>query len=440
MTINRYRANSLKSAMEKAIAELGPEAKILQVKKIEGFSGDRPEQVEIIAVVDDENKKDKITRYENRQNSLNMLIKDEFDDKKIDNEEKPTKSYKTLAEALRSYNRSADTTTVKKSDDTNSKNPSYVYHSCESKSPLIKDSLIQQKKLIYSENPNITDNTGNIVIEDIDRPRRSIGSRSRISQILHECLTRNQVSGDIAYDILSLLNDEKYESKYEDRSPNVRDYLTDYMQSKIDISGGLDKSGKVVILIGPTGVGKTTTLAKLAAQYHFQKEKNVGLVTIDAYRIAAIDQLRTYAQIMSIPLKVALTPDQLWKCINDYNDMDIVLVDTPGRSHLNRREVKAIEEFLEAAQPADTHLLVSASIKDDDAFAVVDSFAPDYVQKLIFTKLDETASYGLILNVCTKVKKPISYFTIGQNVPDDIKLADIKYLVDLFVTRSRVFK
>lgn len=421
MKINRYRANSLKSAMEKAIAELGPEAKILQVKKIDGFSSDRPEQVEIIAVVDDEYRKDRTTRYEAKRNSLDILVKEESYDKKT-NEEKPTKSYKTLAEALKSYNKSVDTT-VQKSDNTGS-----------------NSDLIRQKSLIYTESPKLTDNTNQIIIDDTDRPRRSIGSRSRISQVLHECLTKNKVSGDVSYDILSLLNDEKYESKYEDRNPGVRDYLTDYMQSKIEISGGLEKSGKVVILIGPTGVGKTTTLAKLAAQYHFQKEKNVGLITIDAYRIAAIDQLRTYAQIMSIPLKVALTPDQLWKCINDYNDTDIILVDTPGRSHLNEKDVKSIEEFLEAAQPADTHLLISASIKDDDAFDIVESFAPDYVQKLIFTKLDETKSYGLILNVSTKVKKPISYFTIGQNVPDDIKLADIKYLVDLFVAKNRIFR
>ncbi|MGB9595998.1 MAG: flagellar biosynthesis protein FlhF [Candidatus Poribacteria bacterium] len=429
MKINRYRANSLKSAMEKAIAELGPEAKILQVKKIDGLSNDRLEQVEIIAVVDDEYRKDKTTRYDVRRNSLDILIKDESYDKKT-NEEKPTKSYKTLAEALKSYNKSSNTTIMdQKSYDT------------VSRSPLIVNSdLIQQKSTIHSENPKLTDNANQIVMDDADRPRRSIGSRSRISQILHECLTKNKVSGDVSYDILSLLNDERYESKYEDRNPSVRDYLTDYMQSNIEISGGLEKSGKVVILIGPTGVGKTTTLAKLAAQYHFQKDKNVGLVTIDAYRIAAIDQLRTYAQIMSIPLKVALTPDQLWKCINDYNDMDIILVDTPGRSHLNEKEVKSIEEFLEAAQPADTHLLISASVKDDDAFDIVESFAPDYVQKLIFTKLDETTSYGLILNVSAKVKKPLSYFTIGQNVPDDIKLADIKYLVDLFVTKNRTFR
>jgi flagellar biosynthesis protein FlhF len=118
--------------------------------------------------------------------------------------------------------------------------------------------------------------------------------------------------------------------------------------------------------------------------------------------------------------------------------MDLILVDTPGRSHLNKNEVKNIEEFLEAAQPADTHLLISASTKDNDAYTIVETFAPEYVQKLIFTKLDETLSFGSILNISVKLKKPISYLTTGQNVPDDIRLADIDFLVDLFVTKNRV--
>jgi flagellar biosynthesis protein FlhF len=472
MTINRYRANSLKSAMEKATAELGPEAKILQVKKIEGFSNDRPEQVEIIAVVDEDIpmiKRNEIegqslrSRSDNnvKRNSINMLVNDDLDDDfqsfdRNDNNKKQNKTdkqqarpYRTLTDALRSYSNTTNSDSQKgQSTDA----PSIAQKLKDQKIGIGKseDRSIQnnqsQPKSIYENPKTFSSNLDRISDEPKNRKHlqeienHSIGSRSRISQILHECLLRNQVNGELSYDILSLLNDEKHESMYDDGEPGIRDYLTYFMENRINISGSLDKSRKVIALIGPTGVGKTTTLAKLAAQYHFQKDKNVGLITIDAYRIAAIDQLKTYAQIMSIPLKVALTPEQLLKCINDYSDMDIVLIDTPGRSHLNIREIKAIEEFLEAAQPADTHLLISASIKDDDALTVVESFAPDYVRKFIFTKLDETASFGLILNLCAKIKKPISYLTMGQNVPDDIKPADIKYLVDLFVTKNRINK
>lgn len=467
MTINRYRANSLKSAMGKATEELGPDAKILQVKKIDGFSSNRPEQVEIIAVVDEDipmTRKDEIrgqalsSRSESnvKRNSINMLVNDNLDDnlqnsdrdtnsEKQEKIDKPqAKPYRTLTDALRSYNNATNSNSRKEQSD---EVPTIAQRIKDQKTGIEKED--QSAKNDPLKSPNVYENpktfSGNLdrmpdEPKNRKHPQRvenqSIGSRSRVSQILHECLSRNQVDGELSYDILSLLNDEKRESMYDDRDPGVRDYLTYFMESRINISSSLDKSKKVIILIGPTGVGKTTTLAKLAAQYHFQKDKNVGLITIDAYRIAAIDQLKTYAQIMSIPLKVALTPDQLLKCIDDYNDMDLVLIDTPGRSHLNGREIKAIEEFLEAAQPADTHLLIPASIKDNDAFTVVESFAPDYVRKLIFTKLDETASFGLILNVCAKVGKPISYLTMGQNVPDDIKLADIKYLVDLFVTKK----
>jgi flagellar biosynthesis protein FlhF len=437
--------------MEKATAELGPDAKILQVKKVDGFSSDRPEQVEIIAVVDEDIPKttrneinDQTLRPKSENNiklnSINMLVNDDLEDnsqntknhnnKKQDETDKTqVKPYRTLSDALRSYNNATNSDSQK---DQSAKN-----------NPLQPKNVYENSKTFSSNLDRISSNLDRIPDDSKNRKRsqrvenQSIGSKSRISQILHECLSRNQVNGELSYDILSLLNDKNHESRYNDREPGVRDYLTYFMESRINISGSLDKPRKVIILIGPTGVGKTTTLAKLAAQYHFQKAKNVGLITIDAYRIAAIDQLKTYAQIMSIPLKVALTPDQLLKCLDDYSDMDIVLVDTPGRSHLNGREIKAIEEFLEAAQPADTHLLISASTKDNDAFTVVESFAPNYVRKFIFTKLDETASFGLILNLCAKAGKPISYLTMGQNVPDDIKLADIKYLVDLFVTKNR---
>jgi flagellar biosynthesis protein FlhF len=213
----------------------------------------------------------------------------------------------------------------------------------------------------------------------------------------------------------------------------VRDYLSLFISKQINISSGLDMSKRTAILIGPTGVGKTTTMAKLAAEYHFHQARSVGLVTINAYRIAAINQLKTYAQIMAMPLKVALTPEELRRCISDYSDMDLILVDTPGRSQLNSSDLRTLEEFLEAAQPADTHLLLSTSIKESDAHAVVENFAPQYVRQLIFTKLDETASFGNILNICTKTKKPISYLTTGQNVPDDIEVAEVDRLVDLLL-------
>jgi len=484
MTINRYRANSLKSAMDKAFAEMGPDAKILQVRQLDKYSDEHDKQsldrVEIIAVIDCElpTSEQNESKYQEpnkdsknintRRHSVDMLVEDDYDlmpnntSKSQKSEKAQMKEYKTLSEVISMSNNSlssdfhneeARKLTPQKQNQfvEELKRKSINNKLNEITRPDKLDETRQIKRNSYVENPktlsaNIKqpvssyEQTKSIQRFGTEQQGLSGIPKSRISHILHECLNRNQVNSDLAYEILSLLNNEPFILKGEIKDPSVKDYLTTYMGQKVSISKGYDTSKKVTILIGPTGVGKTTTLAKLAAQYHFHKNKNVGLITVDAYRIAAIDQLKTYAHIMSIPLKVALTPEQLCKCIDEYSDMDIILVDTPGRSHLNKREIRTIEEFLEAAQPADTHLLISASTKDNDAYTVVETFAPEYVQKFLFTKLDETSSFGSILNISVNQKKPISYLTTGQNVPDDILIADIDFLVDLFITKNRTFR
>ncbi|MBM3283445.1 flagellar biosynthesis protein FlhF, partial [Candidatus Gottesmanbacteria bacterium] len=153
----------------------------------------------------------------------------------------------------------------------------------------------------------------------------------------------------------------------------------------------------------------------------------------DAYRIAAIEQLKTYAQIMSIPFKVALTPEELKLAISSYENLDLILIDTPGHSQFNKKALDNLEEFLVVAQPADIHLLIALTMKEEDAYFTLDNFAPEYVHQIIFTKLDETSSFGSILNMSNKAKMPISYLTIGQNVPDDIKTANFDFMIDLLL-------
>lgn len=491
MTINRYRGNSLKSALEKATAEMGPDAKILHVRKLNDFTPNNsgygnaktPEMIEIIAVVgDDDNlsndsviEKSIFGDFDKKEKprSINMLVNDDLSTADLNSfkdtedmfiskpyirknkaitSESDERKPKPLSEVLKAYSSKTYPSHNNTKDDINQEKRISIIENMEkqtnavSKKDDITDQLSQTEtknsnKSVYAETPKTL---SSLLDEPPKKSKRDINwdaiseakqkpkyPKSRISQMLYECLIKNQVNNDITYEILSILNDN------EGNDFGVRDYLLNFLTENLSVSKAEEISKKVIVLIGPTGVGKTTTLAKLAAQYHFQRERNVGLITIDAYRIAAIEQLKTYAQIMSIPLKVALTPEQLWKCIDEYKDMDTILIDTPGRSHLNIKEVKLIEEFLEAAQPADTHLLISASTKDNDAYTTLENFAPNYVQKYIFTKLDETLSFGLILNICSKLKKPISYFTIGQNVPDDIKSADLDYLADLFVARKR---
>ena len=186
----------------------------------------------------------------------------------------------------------------------------------------------------------------------------------------------------------------------------------------------LDGSGHVVAFVGPTGVGKTTTLAKLAAHLTLQERKRVAMITADTYRIAAVDQLRTYSEIIGVPLEVVYEPSEVEGALNRYRDRDIILVDTAGRSPRNGAHMAELKEYLQVLAPAETYLVMSMTSAFRDAQAIVDSYLPLGFDRFLFTKWDETVAPGLIYNVVHKYKRPLSYVTTGQNVPDDIEVAD----------------
>lgn len=181
---------------------------------------------------------------------------------------------------------------------------------------------------------------------------------------------------------------------------------------------------RIAALVGPTGVGKTTTLAKLAAHFALNMGKKVGLITSDSYRIAAIEQLKTYGDILGIPLNVADTPEDMVRALKDTADCDIVLVDTGGRNHKDAARMAELRETLAVLRPDETHLVVSLTANPRDAYEWLDYYGPLGVNRLLFTKLDEAASPGLMLNLRRRCQYPVGYITYGQSVPDDIMPAD----------------
>ena len=179
---------------------------------------------------------------------------------------------------------------------------------------------------------------------------------------------------------------------------------------------------KVIGLVGPTGVGKTTTIAKLATIAAMRHKLPTGLITIDTYRIGAIDQLRTYSEMLGTPIEVVNRPEQMKHAIEHLSDRAVVFVDTIGRSPKDRDRVGELKPFFQQTPEAELHLVVSCTSKYGDAALAAKSFSALPLKRLIFSKVDESSSFGSVYNIAVNTRLPLSYLTTGQEVPDDIEV------------------
>jgi flagellar biosynthesis protein FlhF len=216
----------------------------------------------------------------------------------------------------------------------------------------------------------------------------------------------------------------------------VRDALREAVESCVPVAppiAAVVGARRVVALVGPTGVGKTTTVAKLAANFKLAQGLRPGLVTVDTYRIAAVEQLRTYAEIISLPLAVANAPSEMGRAIDELGDVDLVLIDTAGRSPRDEVKIRELADFMAAARPDEVHLVLSAVAGERSLRAAVERFSVVRADRLILTKLDEADGLGGVLAVLGQADRPVSYLTTGQAVPDDIEPADRRRLARLIL-------
>lgn len=188
---------------------------------------------------------------------------------------------------------------------------------------------------------------------------------------------------------------------------------------------------KIICLIGPTGVGKTTTIAKLAANAALNQKQRVALVTFDTYRIAAVDQLRTYGDILGAPVEVALTPGEMRQAIEKLQGYDVIFVDSVGRSQQNRMQLSELKAFLEAVRADEVLLTLSATTQYEIMQEIVENYQPAKPTALVFTKLDETRHLGTVVNLLLATGLPVAFLTNGQDVPDDLLQPDPEDLVQL---------
>ncbi|RIK81914.1 MAG: flagellar biosynthesis protein FlhF [Planctomycetota bacterium] len=187
----------------------------------------------------------------------------------------------------------------------------------------------------------------------------------------------------------------------------------------------------VVALVGPTGVGKTTTIAKLAANFRLREKLRVGLITVDTYRIAAVEQLRTYADIMDLPMEVVSTPREMRQAVARLSGVDVVFMDTAGRSPRDELKIQELKTMLAEANPNEVYLVLSSAASAASLARTAEQFASVGTTALVLTKLDEATGMGNLLPVLRGSHLPLAYLTDGQNVPDDIRVADQRHAARL---------
>ena len=220
--------------------------------------------------------------------------------------------------------------------------------------------------------------------------------------------------------------------------PRAASVLSGYLTQVMKFTGGLTPGAhgsRVVAFIGTTGVGKTTTLAKVAAHFVLEQNLKGALITADTYRISAVEQLKKYAEILGLPVEVVYSAAELRKAIARHRSKDFVLVDTAGRSQYNEFQMDELKELLAAHPRMEKHLVVSATTKEEDASEIMTRFSVCKPDRIIFTKTDETRTIGMVLNLLAGGDLPLSFLSNGQSVPDDIIPATAERLADLLLRK-----
>ncbi|WHH58953.1 flagellar biosynthesis protein FlhF [Petroclostridium sp. X23] len=251
----------------------------------------------------------------------------------------------------------------------------------------------------------------------------------KISEFL-QAFTNNLLKNNVDIELVNEITDKVKES-ITDRA-NINDVagkmyhnIVKMLDKPEPIRLGDESKSKIVAFVGPTGVGKTTTLAKIAAIFALNHKKNIGIITSDTYRMAAVEQLKTYTEILGLPMQVIYSPEEVLQAIENYKDKDLILLDTAGRSHKDMQKFEELKKTIEYCKPDEIYLLISVTTDYNVCKEVINSY--DFLKeyRIIFTKMDESSNFGIILNIAKYASSKLSYVTTGQSVPDDIELLNI---------------
>ncbi|NLK97237.1 flagellar biosynthesis protein FlhF [Defluviitalea saccharophila] len=388
MKIRKYEARTEYEAIEKVKNDLGKDALVLNIKKISPkgiFKLFRRPSVEVMAALDEQFSK---TNLQNEKRLPEYKNSD------------PSKTSDTF-----NLNLNASKHVIDEQKKT--------IKSLENKLDNLEGLLTKVMEKVSTESQ----------IQIIDNSNQTRQYNSTILQLFYDSLIKNEVLPEIAEIILSDLDQTE-----EVQSNNINDLVGIVYNRIMQILGKpspielTNNKPKIVFFIGPTGVGKTTTIAKITAHFALNLQKKVGLITADTYRIAAVEQLKTYAEILNVPVEVIYAPEELTETLEKMKSRDIIFIDTAGRSHKNLQQFQELNHLISTIEEKEVFLVLSATTKYKDMVHIINKYSPISNYRIIFTKIDETTALGTILNIRYLTQKPLSYITFGQNVPDDIEL------------------
>lgn len=407
MIVKKYKADTETAAILAAKEDLGPEAVVLNVKtmKQRGFARFfKHDYVEITAALEEKEFEQKVS---SRRPAVNAAA---------------TKEIKPAADKMSGIDYRVDDSRY-----------------TETGKNTIEEKLDSLHDMLQSHMTGLDKAPGNAGEKDVEQKETSDNTAKpqnnnfKPLKLIYNKLMENEMDEKYAN---AIINDINASLKKESNIDSILAAVYQKIILKLGEPDGIetDERKKIIFFIGPTGVGKTTTIAKLASDFKLNKGKSVAMVTADTYRIAAVEQLNTYAGILDVPVSVAYSPSEICGCLNEFSGYDVIFVDTAGRSHKNEEQkdelIELINNVKNGGYDADieTFLVLSVTTKYKDLINIADTYKEIEDYRLLFTKLDETVTLGNIINLKCYTGAPLSYTTSGQNVPDDIETIDVQKL------------
>lgn len=440
MLVKTFQAASMAEALRLVKAELGPDAMILSTKKENtgGILGFFSKQVyRVTAAVDP------VPRHAPAPAPLHGTHRPPAGRERTAKEELESSMFTPLARELRELREKVDALSRREEDAKKTgseENQEEALPSGINLKNVPRGDLEEIKKLLLNTLAKSQEGTPKAVqwpnVSETSPLEAHSGQEllPEDSPLAQELL-RSGISTDLIRRILDTLN----ALPGEDGGQNPKNRLGTAFSKLIKFAGTLKmrkNAPRIIALVGPTGVGKTTTTAKLAAMYALNRGNKVALITMDIFRVGAVEQLKTYSRIMGIPLEVASTPKELEKAMEKHSACDLIFIDTAGRSHKDKEKLDEMRNFLDNKVPIEVYLCLSATTKDRELEEILNRFKIFQVSKVVFTKIDEAESFGNMINLLMKDNLQIAYFTTGQRVPEDIEVATSAKLADMILREA----